>query len=197
MKKKILIIIGILIIIVIIGIAMYYITDQNQEENNIYINNYLSNLGYKYNEKDNIYQKITTNNTLDEFYNTVKNKQKTNYNEYYYSISNNNFIELNMAYNNGITEVINITSDLTKQELTFNYELSKDDSSALLEGSYNNNKYICKIVSLKKLKDESKDKYCNTIKNHLNIFIEEENKLITNEEFNKIINMPKKEVKIK
>ena len=118
MKKNTVIIIVVFIIIVILGILMYYTTDQKQEENEIYINNYLSNLGYKYDEKGRMYKKITTNNKLDDYY-ELKNKNKeVYYEEYYFSLDNNSFIELNMGYKNGITEVFNITSDLTKQEIT-------------------------------------------------------------------------------
>ena len=196
MKKNTVIIIVVFIIIVILGILMYYTTDQKQEENEIYINNYLSNLGYKYDEKGRMYKKITTNNKLDDYY-ELKNKNKeVYYEEYYFSLDNNSFIELNMGYKNGITEVFNITSDLTKQEITYNYEINKDDSQAIVEGSYNNNSFICNIVTLKKLKEENKNVYCERAKNQANKFIEEENQLLSNEEFNKIINIPKKEVKI-
>ena len=109
---------------------------------------------------------------------------------------NNSFIELNMAYKNGITEVFNINSDLIKQEITFNYEITKDDSSAILEGTYNNNTFICNIVTLKKLNESNKNIYCETAKKQTNIFIKEANLLLNNEEFTKIIKIPKKEIKI-
>lgn len=196
MKKNTLIIIGVFIIIVVLGILMYYTTDQQQEANELYINNYLSNLGYKYNNKERTFKKITTNNTLDEYYELSNNKEESYYNEYYFSLDNNSFIELNMGYKNEITEVFNITSDLTKQEITYNYEITKGDSSAIIEGSYNNNEFKCKIVTLKKLKEDNKDTYCERAKKQANLFIEEENKLLSNKEFIKIINIPKKEVKI-
>ena len=72
MKKNALIIIGVFIGIVILGILMYYTTDQKQEENKIFINNYLNELGYKYDEKEKLFKKITTDNTLDEFYDLSK-----------------------------------------------------------------------------------------------------------------------------
>lgn len=197
MNKKILIGVGVFIIIIIIGILMYYTTDQKQEENEIYINNYLNDLGYTYNEEEKMFKKITTNNTLDEFYELSSKNQEAYYEEYYFSLDNNSFIELNMAYKDGITEVFNVTSDLTKQEITYNYEITKDDSSAILEGSYNNNSFKCEIVSLKKLNDDNKDQYCETIRKYANKFIEEENQLLNNEEFNNIINIPKKEVVLK
>ena len=197
MNKKVLIGVGVFIIIIIIGILMYYTTDQKQEENEIYINNYLNDLGYTYNEEEKMFKKITTNNTLDEFYELSSKNKEAYYEEYYFSLDNNSFIELNMAYKDGITEVFNVTSDLTKQEITYNYEITKDDSSAILEGSYNNNSFKCEIVSLKKLNDDNKDQYCETIREYANKFIEEENQLLNNEEFNNIINIPKKEVVLK
>ena len=197
MNKNILIGVITFIIIVILSILMYYTTDQKQEENELYINSYLNDLGYTYNEEENMYKKITTNNTLDDFYELSSNKKEAYYQEFYFSQESNSFIELNMAYNNDITEVFNINSDLTKQEITYNYEITKNDSSAILEGSYNNNTFTCEIVSLKKLTDNNKEIYCETIKKLANNFIKEENKLIDNVEFNRIINIPKKEVKIK
>lgn len=195
MKKNALIIIGVFIGIVILGILMYYTTDQKQEENKIFINNYLNELGYKYDEKEKLFKKITTENTLDEFYDLSSKKQEVYYEEYYFSLDNNSFIELNMGYKDGIMEVFNITSDLTKQEINYNYEINKDDSSAILEGSYNDI-FKCNIVSLKKLSDDNKGIYCNTARKQADKFIDEQNNLLGNDKFIKIINLPKKEVKI-
>ena len=197
MNKNILIGVITFIIIVILSILMYYTTDQKQEENELYINSYLNDLGYTYNEEENMYKKITTDNTLDDFYKLSSNKKEAYYQEFYFSHESNSFIELNMAYNNDITEVFNINCDLTKQQIAYNYEITKNDSSAILEGSYNNNTFTCEIVSLKKLTDNNKEIYCETIKKLANNIIKEENKLIDNDEFNRIINIPKKEVKIK
>ena len=196
MKNKVIIGIITLIIIVIISIVMYYNSDQDIEKN-VYINNYLNNNGYTYIEKEKIFKNIKTNNKLKDFYNDLKDNIDSTYDEYTFSIDNNNLVELYMNNKNSVVETFNVEGEVNSKSIKINYEITKDDSSAILEGTYKDEKFDCDIITLKKLSDEGKDTYCNSMKNKINDYIEERNNLLSDKTFTEYISEKKKEVVIK
>lgn len=200
MKKNIMIIIISITVILLIGVIMYYTTDETQEEREIYINNYLKDIGYTYNEETRMFEKTPTNNTLDDFYKAQENNQSTTYQNYYFTLDSYNFIELNMKYTKEVTETFTITSDLKNDTITYNYEITKNNATAILEGEYDDKKdnpFTCKVVTLKKLNESHMDQFCKNAKENTISFINEENKVLNNQEFQEKISIPRREIIVK
>ena len=114
-----------------------------------------------------------------------------------FTYENNNLVELYLNYKDNVTETYNVEGELNTNTIKINYEITKDDSSAILEGTYKNNEYKCEIITLKKVSEEGKPTYCNNMKNKINNYIDESNNLTNNKTFNEYISIQKKEVVIK
>lgn len=165
-----------------------------------YVVRYVEDLGYKFDKTGAIYQKIVTNNSLDEYYRDVNANRNSEYLEYYFSVNAYTFIELRMIYKDGVSNVFNVISDLRNDTITYTYEITKDTSSAILEGEYDEDKnnpneaFTCRTVSLKKLSDVGVPTYCNNAATLLDIFLDERERLLNNEKFKESIMIPKKEI---
>ena len=72
MKKKIIIAVLIVVFIVIISAVVISNNDNNNQK---YLVNYISNLGYKFDEDGSIYKRIVSNNSLDEYYRDIKSNK--------------------------------------------------------------------------------------------------------------------------
>ena len=115
------ILIGVFILIAVIVLMIYYSTSE--------MNRSLKNEGYETEgEDDPFYKKITTGNTLDDFYNDLAQEKDSAYEEYYLSKESYSFLEQKLLYQSGVTSALNISSDLRDLSTTFNYELSYQDA---------------------------------------------------------------------
>ena len=180
-KNKFIIIltISIVVVLIIIGVHYYY-NDQLGRE--------LSNKGYKTDNTDNLYfNKIVTNNTLDNFYADVANNIESAYEEYYFTKESYDFIELKMNYKNGVLYTLNITSDLKRNITTYNYEVSNDEARLILEGN-NTEEYACRIVKKENISNDTLENHCKYIKNEVNTFLTLKEEFINNNKIMEIIN---------
>lgn len=174
--------IGITVTITVIILVGYivYITGEGPLERELIDNGYKS-------EADNaFYSKVETNNTLDDYYKDIKEGKNTSYVEYYVSKESNDFIELKMIHQDGIDTTINIISDLSTTKITYNLELTYQDSHILLEGSSEDN-YSCKIIKQEHANQDTVDYYCNYAVEEVNTFISKRNELLQNENISKRI----------
>ena len=181
-------VITILSVIVIILLVMVLSQGTNQKEDKVLLNE-----GYETtDEEDAFYKKITTNNTLDDFYNDMANKQNSAYEEYYFAKESHNFIELKMNYNEGAITTLNITSDLKTQEVKYNYELSYNSAHLILEGNSLSD-YSCQIVTKKNVNDTAIQNHCDYVMQEINVFLERRQQLLQNDKVREIVNSPMKE----
>ena len=123
--------------------------------------------GYKTSSKDAFYRKVTTNNTLDEYYRDMTSGTDSEYQEFYYSKQSNEFIELRMVYKNRVSTSLNISTNLETDELTYNYELAYKEAHLLLEGSSKGN-YTCNVIDNNKVQEETVQNYCDLIIDEIN-----------------------------
>ncbi len=180
------IVITCIIIIVIIIVFFYYLESGKTEEEKV-----LSKEGYTTTIDDAFFKKVVTNNTLDDFYKDMSNNKDTQYEEYYFAKDSYNYIELKMEYKDGATKTINISSDLRKLTIEYNYEITKNKTHLLIEGNSTDNK--CKYIIKKGVDDSTASKACNEIQDEINNFVEQRTELLNNEEVKEIINQPIKQ----
>ena len=159
MKKMIL---PIAIVIIVICFAVIYFTINSKE-------GVLLQQGYVSSEEDAFYKKIVTNNTLDDYYNDVKNKKNSKYEEYNFSKEANDFVEVKMLYKNNVSTTLNISSNLKTNSIEYNYELEFNDSRLIVEGNSANN-YRCDVVLNENVAEATKTTLCNNVINEINNF---------------------------
>ena len=180
-NQKNLWIIGIVVLTVFIIISLIFSAFSKSE-----IDRELKKEGYTTTREDPFYKKITTNNTLDDYYNDISNHTDSSYEEYYLQKESLNFIELKMNYQNSQTTTLNITSALKKEEIEFTYELSSSNTYLLLEGN-SSNQYDCEIINKQNINNNTVQDICDSIIDDITIFIERKNELLSNQKVQEII----------
>lgn len=179
------IIIGTVIIMILIPIIVYISIKGTNKE----IEEEFNKEGYTTSKEDAFYRKITTNNTLDDFYSSMASKNDAEYQEFYYAKQSNDFIELKMIYKNNVSTSLNIITNLETNELTYSYELAYKTAHLLLEGTSKED-YSCKIIDNNRVQEDVVKKYCDLVIEEINEYNEVKNDLLKN---NKIGNLSKKE----
>ena len=183
--KKVLIITGISLLTFVIVVIL--LNSMSGESNKKKINDYVTEQGYKTSDDSLFYQRIVSNNTLDDFYNDVDNKKDSKYDEYYFSKDSYSFIELKMVYRDGINQVFNVTSDFTTNKITYNFEISKDNQSIMLDGSYVADRVSCNLNNVRNMSTKNLKEYCSLAENYMNDFLKEQDRLLSNNEFKQAI----------
>ena len=172
-KNTIFIITGIILIIVM-AIGLLYFTSREQQ-----IKRELLKQGYSTEKEEAFYNKVVTNNTLEEYYNDVSSHKDSNYEEYYVSKESNSFIELKLSYQNKINTTLNISTELKTNKTNYHYEVSYQNSYLLLEGNSDTN-YNCDVVDKKNINQKTVDYYCELVIVELNNFLQKKNELLQN-----------------
>ena len=177
----------IIIIIIIVLIIIPFIIYINYSEKNKKIENEFKKEGYNTTKEDAFYRKITTDNTLDDYYEKMKNNIDTEYQEYYYAKQSNDFIEVKMKYYNNVSTSLNIASNLEKNTITFSFELAYKEAHLLLEGSSKDD-YNCNIINNNKVKSDIVERYCNMIIDEINSFNKVKEDLLKNDKIRDLSN---------
>ena len=179
--KIVFIVIGILAVVIVALLINKNTTSKDE------VGARLEDYGYTIGEKDEaFYNKITTNNTLDDYYNDMSNNKNTLYQEFYVSKSSYDFIELKMSYEDKITKTLNITSDLKTKAIEYNFELSYNDIYLILEGT-SDTSFTCNKKKKKNTTPDVIKTYCNTIKQELISFTSERNKILADEKIQNLL----------
>lgn len=185
MKKVLIITVVCLTLFVIV---VFLLNSLSGESNSKKIKDYITDQGYSTSDDSLFYQKIVSNNTLDDYYKDVENKKESKYDEFYFNKDSYSFLELKMIYKNDITQVFNVNSDFTNNKVEYNFEISKNSASIILDGSYlAGRETSCNINSIKNLSTKNLADYCTLARNYMNEFITEQEKLLSNKEFKKAI----------
>ena len=183
-NKYILIII--LIILILFGVIAYYYygTDELGKE--------IKKDGFKTSSNDDLYyKKIVTNNTLDSFYNDVSENKDSSYQEYNFTKSSYDFIELKMTYSDETTSTLNIISDIRNNTIDYNYEVSKGTSRLMLEGNMTNN-FICNAIEQSNISNKTKESHCEYIKKEIQSFISIRDEYLKNQNLKDLANTKQK-----
>ena len=153
----------IVIVIVLIPIFVYISINSSNKE----IEDEFDKEGYQTSKEDAFYRKVTTNNTLDDYYNDIASGTSSEYQEYYYSKQSNDFIELKMVYKNKVNTSLSITTNLETDELLYNYELTYKTAHLILEGTSKDN-YNCNVIVNNQVQEDTVKKYCDLIIDEIN-----------------------------
>ena len=171
--------IGVLLLFAVVVLLVYYgstAMDRSMKQE-----------GYDAGEKeDPFYKKITTGNTLDDFYNDLSENKNSAYEEYYMQKDSYNFYEQKLAYQNGVTSSLNISSDLRDLYTVFSYELSYEEAYILLEGNSEAD-YECEVVMNKNATRETLQNACDRIQAELDTFTTRRNEIMQNEKVQEIL----------
>ena len=178
------IIIGVIIIMILIPVVVYISIKGSNKE----IEEEFNKEGYTTSKEDAFYRKITTNNTLDDFYSAMASKYDAEYQEFYYAKQSNDFIELKMIYKNNVSTSLNIITNLETNELTYSYELAYKTAHLLLEGTSKED-YSCKVIDNNRVQEDVVKKYCDLVIDEINEYNEVKDDLLKN---NKIGDLSKK-----
>ena len=172
--------IGSLILIAVILLIIYF-SDNNE------MNKAMRQDGYTTTEaEDPFYKKITTGNTLDDFYNDLANERNTAYEEYYLTKESYTFLEQKLLYQNGVNSAFNATSDLRTLQITFTYELSLQNAYLLIEGNSDNSNQ-CEIVINRNVRQESIQDACDKVSQEISVFINRREEILQNEKVQEML----------
>lgn len=183
-NNKLIIIISIIIVLIILIVLGIYLSRDTDE-----LTKELKKDGYTTTSEDAFYKKITTNNTLDDFYEDISNEKETQYEEYYLSKDSLDFIELKMYYKDGVTTTLNLTSNLRTLEVDYNYELSYKNAYFIIEGN-STDEYTCKTVVQENVSDDTITTYCNSITTELDTFLSRRENMLNNSKVKELLQSP-------
>ena len=176
-KKKSynLVFIAVLILCVGVIISLLYYSSREQ-----IVKRELNKEGYSTGKEDAFYHQIVSNNTLDDYYNDISLNKDSIFEEYYVSKESNSLIELKMTYQNQINTSLNISSKLDSNQVNYNFELSYQESSFILEGNSETN-YECNVIKEKNVSKDSIKYYCDIVMNEIQNYLQKKNELLQNE----------------
>ena len=165
-KKKIKIIIILIIIIIIMLLIISKITNKKDSKN--VVKNYIEKKGFSQVEKSNIYSKIISNTTLDEYFENTENNIATEYQVLYFNLSDYKLSKTYMEYKDNVYRYYTPTYDYKTNTIEYEYEISIEDGYINLTGSYNvkSKKITCNIGNSKNINTNSenlKEAICNKI----------------------------------
>ena len=178
MKK--LIIIAVIIIILFLCFTLLFgksnssVISEILEKNNYILDN-------------DIYRKNITNNTQEDFYRNIRGNASTQYVEYQYIPSTNILKCINLKYDK-FYYLCDITEDFTNNKINYSCNSSYGNNQLTVYGEYD---YNNKTLSCKNRNDNIKNDitsiYCNNVKQQINDFVIESNKLLSNKKFSKAV----------
>lgn len=181
-KRIIILVSTISIMLLILLCAVIYVLYVNKD-----LEKGMEESGYTTEDDSYFYEKIETNNTIDDYYNDVKNDKNSEFTKYYVSKEMDNFIELKLINDNNVKATLNIVNNLKTGKTTYNYEVKYQNSHLIFEGDSDNN-YECNFIVKKNVKKETMNYYCNQIEEEINSFNYKKQELLSNERVQKRIN---------
>ena len=175
-------IIFLIIIVIILIIFGIYLSNNGNE-----LNKTMKHEGFTTkNEDDAFYNKIVTNNTLDDYYNDMKNQKNSEYEQYYFTKESYDFIEVKLSYNNQVSTSLNITSDLKTLYTNYNYELSYKDVHLIIEGN-SAEEYACRKIIQENIEKDQIDLYCDKVHSEIQTFLKRREELLQNENIKELL----------
>ena len=190
MKRSILIVIT----LIVLSFALFFLNrafDKNDKE---YVESYLEDDGFVLSEDESYYQKVTTKNTMDDYFYEVSKNRSSEYEEFYFYMGTYNFTKLKMNYNDNITNTFTASNDLVNNVITYKYEVVIYSSSIIVGGTYKDDKFKCEVVLNNGITEDSTDIYCSRAEYETLTFLQDSNDLKSNVKFSKIIKKGHEEV---
>ncbi len=184
--KRIIILIILLFIIIFGVIGLTLLSGKSDAK---IIDDILTSNNYKLD--NNTYKKIITGTSLDDFYNNTSTKNNSGYEEYSFNTTNYDLILFSIVYNSNYY-TCTISDNLHSENTNYSCEFTNKNYSYMFSGEVVNNNIEC---NNNKLNKNQITKYCDYIASKINQFNLEKSKLMSNEEFNKVMSKEKQEIK--
>ena len=177
-KRKIIIIIIVAFILIIFRIV-------TNKSNNEKVETYIKKIGFKKQKDSDLYYKQISDINLDQFFKLVEGDTYADTSYLYFDLNNYHLIKVNMQYSNEVTSTLTATYNYKKDKLTYIYEVTGGDVSAMFEGEYMVEKkaFICEesyYNNIDVYEDNNKEIICDKIELDIGEFYEELRHLITN-----------------
>ena len=176
-KEKVSLLQRVIILLLLIATVLFVVLYVYYSQKDTEFMNELTSIGYKEDKETDFYEKIETDNTLDEYNKDVKDNKNSEFIKYYVTKNLTNFVEVKMTYKDGVSATLNINSNLSNSKTDYNYELSYKDTYLIFEGNTDNN-YECHYVVQENIDQKMMDKYCEYIKKEIDSFNEKRDEFI-------------------
>ena len=187
--KKLIILLVIIIVFLLVTVGLSIISGKS---NTSVIDDNLTSNSYILNSDKKIYKKIVNGNNLDIFYKNSYNGINDRYEEYTFNTISYDLVLFSIVYQNNNFYTCTITDNLHTENTNYNCEFTYKNNSYLFTGYIENNSIKCEN---NKLSQKIIDSYCSYIGKRIDEYNIEKNKLISNEEFYKVIKKQKQEIK--
>lgn len=141
----------------------------------------------KYVLENDVYRKVVSNNTQEDFYNDIKNNRKSEYIEYQYIPASNLLKGINLKFDS-LYYLCDITEDFSNNKLEYSCNSIYEDKQLNIYGNFNysNNSFSCSNRD-SEISEDITSEYCNEVYKQIEDFIVERNKLFSNKKFEKAI----------
>ena len=187
--KKYIILLVIIISFLLVTIGLSLISGKS---NSSIIDENLTSNSYILSSDKRIYKKIVNGISLDDFYKNSSNGLNNKYEEYTFNTISYDLVLFSIVYQNTNYYTCTITDNLHSENTNYNCEFTFKNNSYLFTGYIDNNSIKCEN---NKLSQKVLDSYCTYIGNRIDEYNIEKNKLISNEDFYKVIKKEKQEIK--
>ena len=134
-----------------------------------------------------VYRKIVTNNTQEDFYDNMKNNTVDRYIEYQYIINTNILKSISLKYDS-LYYLCDITEDFSTNKLNYSCNSTYNDLQLNIYGDfdYSSSELSCYNRN-EEISDDVTSEYCDNVYNQIKDFILERNKLLVNKSFKKVV----------
>lgn len=187
--KRYIILIVIIVIFLLVTLGLSILSGKS---NSKIMEEVLTSNSYTINSDKKIYKKIVNGNSLDDFYSNSSNKVNNKYEEYTFNTYSYDLVLFSINYYNNNYYTCTITNNLQTENTNYSCEFTYKNNSYIFNGEVENNSINC---SHNKLSQKVVDSYCSYIGNRIDDLNIEKNKLISNEEFYKLMKKQKQEIK--
>lgn len=190
MKKSIILV----VVLASLSIGLYLLNQSIETSDEKYIESYLEDDGFVYDEDGQFYKKVKTNNTMSEYFEKVSNDENSEYEELYFYMGSYKILKVKMKYENKYNTSYTVDYNLVDKTVSYKYEATVYSSSMLVGGSYNfnsdnnNDSVTCELISDRDMGEDYVDLFCSRAKYETLLFIEEVEDLISTPRFEEILN---------
>lgn len=184
--KRIIVLIILLIIIILCVVCLTLLSGKSDVR---IIDDNLTKNNYKLD--NNTYKKIITGTNLDDFYNNTSTNVNTSYEEFSFNTTNYDLMLFSIVYNSNYY-TCTISDNLHSENTNYSCEFTNKNYSYTFSGQVINNNIEC---NNNKLNKNQITKYCDYIASKINQYNIEKNKLMSNDEFTKVMSKEKQEIK--
>ena len=199
MKKSIILI----SVLAFLTIGLFIFTKNVKQDNDDYIESYLEDDGFVYDEEGQFYKKVNSEITMSEYFDKVAKGEDCSYEEIYFYMGTYKILKVKMNYENKYNTSYTVDYNLIDDTIAYKYEASVYSSSILVGGNYNlgdtreADTMTCDLITDRGMGEDYADIFCGRAQKETVLFIGEAEDLINTPRFAEIIKEAKEDFKDK